>query len=279
MKAISTFALLIVLLVPICSFAQGSWLTDEEARKAAEAAVRSESPEKCYNTYRKEGLEGWVFSLRAEKIADQEPNYSVYMYEVDAESCEYVTQESGKPVLHLDVKSDCCWYGLVAVDRRTKNAYWFHPYDKRAEVFRRFARDEQLLPGDGPELYASLYRELVWGDGSNELTALTQLRRLAEENFQSAYSPYESDNKWQPKFDGWWRGFRSRNAHLELATTAKSTPQGFEVQGFSFRGFELRIPRSDPPPKGTARLLRWSLLLKPDGSVEEGTPTVVYSGK
>jgi hypothetical protein len=203
------------------------------------------------------------------------------VYEVDAQSCEYVTQENGKLVLHSSIHSDCCWFGIVAVDRRTKNTYWFYPHNKRAEVFRKFVQDEGLRPGQSyPQLYASLYCDLVWGDDrTNEITALPQLRRLAEDNFQSAYSPYEKDNKWRRKFDMWWQEFRSGVPNLELQTTSKSVPQGFEVQGFSFRGFDLTIPASDPPPKGTARLIRWSLLLKPDGSVEERVPKVVYSGK
>jgi hypothetical protein len=146
-------------------------------------------------------------------------------------------------------------------------------------VFRQFVEDEKLiLDKNHPVLFVSLYRELVIGpNDANEVTGLWQLRRLAEDNFQSAYSPYERDEKWEPKFTAWWRRFRSRTPNLQLETTTEPTSDGVVVHGFSFKGFQLTVPRNDPPPKGMPTLTRWSLLIKADGSAERLPATVVYS--
>jgi len=56
---------------------------------------------------------------------------------------------------------------------------------------------------------------------------------------------------------------------LELETTYELTNKGTTtVRGYAFNGFELTIPRSDPPPKGTPTLFQWALLVKSDGTVE-----------
>jgi hypothetical protein len=263
------------------SFGQQKWLTDEECRAMAAATVHAVYPENCYSTYRKETLESWVLSERRDKLVGHEVNRSVYMYEVVTDVCEYVVEENGQPALRSEAHTHEPHYGIVAVDRRTGRVYWFGSNSKPALVFKQFAQDEGL-PKDKnqPLLFVSLYRELVWGtNDANEVTGLSQLRGLVEKNFQSAYSPYERDEKWEAKFLIWWQKFRSRMSHLRLETTTESTAEGFLVHGFSFSGFELTIPRSDPPPKGTPKLSKWSLLVRADGTVEERLPATVYSAK
>ena len=51
-------------------------------------------------------------------------------------------------------------------------SYWFTG-EKRADIFRVFARDEQIYPDlPQPILFIALYRELVWGDSTgNEVRA------------------------------------------------------------------------------------------------------------
>ena len=94
-----------------------------------------------------------------------------------------------------------------------------------------------------------------------------QLRDAIQQNFQSAYSPYQRDNLWQRKFDHWWRVFLSHNSELKLETTYERKSDGTTVRGYAFNGFSLTIPRSDPPPKGTPTVFQWAILIKPDGTV------------
>jgi len=256
------------------------WLTDEQARNVATAAVHVVWPEPCYSTYRNENLEGFVVSLRRNPIVGSQLNNSVYFYRVASDVCDYVVEKDGKPVRMTQVTSDCCEYGIVAVDRITAKSYWFHR-EKRAEIFKGFARDEQIHP-DMPEptLFFSLYRELVWGEsGDNDIESQAQLRDAVQQNFQSAYSPYEQDNVWQGKFDHWWRQCQSNTSKLDLKTTYKSTDEGTEVRGYAFNGFQLTIPRSDPPPKGTPKLFQWALLVKPDGKVERLPSKIIYPAR
>ena len=175
---------------------------------------------------------------------------------------------------------DCCEYGIVAVDRVSSKSYWFTG-ETRAEIFKEFARDEQVHPDSGePTLFIAMYRELVWGESSrSEITSLTQLRELAQQNFQSAYSPYERDNIWERKFERWWQQFRARTPQLKLETNYEPTGEGIKVRGYAFDGFELTVPRSDPPPKGTPKLYQWTLLVKPDGTIERLPSKVVYSAR
>jgi hypothetical protein len=176
--------------------------------------------------------------------------------------------------------SDCCEYGIVAVDRTTGKSYWFDG-EKRPDTFEKFARDEQIHP-DVPEptLFFSVYRELVWGEsGDNDIESQGQLRDAVQQNFQSAYSPYGQDNVWQGKFDRWWRRFQSNISKSDLKTTYQSTSEGTEVRGYAFNGFLLRIPRSDPPPKGTPKLFQWALLVKSDGTVERLPSKLIYSAR
>jgi hypothetical protein len=134
-----------------------------------------------------------------------------------------------------------------------------------------------MLDKSHPNLFFSLYRALVVGaNEAHEVTGVWQLRRLAEDNFQSAYSPYQRDEKWESKFGAWWRNFRSRLPQLRLETTTEETSEGVMMHGYSFNGFELTIPRSDQPPKGTPTLIRWSLLMRADGTVERLPSTTIY---
>ena len=89
----------------------------------------------------------------------------------------------------------------------------------------------------------------------------------------------DRDNVWKRKFERWWRQFRSSVAKLQLETTYEPTTDGTRVLGYSFKGFDLTIPRSDPPPKGTPTLFQWALLVKSDGIVERVRSKVVYSAR
>ena len=207
-------------------------------------------------------------------------NKGVYFYRVASDSCDYVVEKSGKSVLMTQVRSDCCEYGLVAVDRATAKCYWFSG-ERREDIFKEFARDEQILP-DFPEptLYILLYRELVWGESNNnEILSSEQLRDAARENFEFAYSLSQRDNDGGRKFDRWWRQCRSTISDRKLETTYEKTTEGTKVLGYSFIGFNLTIPRSEPPPKGTARLVQWVLLVRPDGTVERLPARTVYSAR
>lgn len=257
-----------------------TWLSDEQARDVATAAIYSVYPQPCYSTYRNERLEDFVVSLRRNPIVGNHLNNSVYFYRVASDVCDYVVEKNGNPVRMSQVSSDCCEYGIVAVDRATAKSYWFTG-EKKAEIFKEFSRDQQIHPDASvPTLFIVLYRELVWGESSdNEITSLGQLRDVVQQNFQSAYSPYERDNVWQRKFDRWWRRFRSRMSQLKLDTTYEPTSEGTAVHGYAFSGFELRIPRSDPPPKGTPKLFQWALLVKSDGTVERLPSKLIYSAR
>jgi hypothetical protein len=253
------------------------WLTDDQAREKAAATVHPIYPQPCYSTYRDEGLEGFILNVRRNPTVGGRLNNSVYSFRVASDTCEYLTEENGKPVIHTQVSNDCCEYGIEAVDRATSKSYWFRG-DTRREIFNEFVRDEQLRPDlPEPTLFAALYLELVWGAGTDkEIRSLEQLRDLVQQNFRPAYSPYEANSIWQRKFDAWWRTFRSKMPQLKLETTYETTGEGTLVRGYSFVGFPLTIPRSDPPPKGTPKLLQWALLVKPDGMVEEKPATTVY---
>src|SRR6266550_8701569 len=56
------------------------WLTDEQARDVAGAAIHSVYPEPCYSTYRNERLENFVVSLRGSPIVGNHLNHSVFFY-------------------------------------------------------------------------------------------------------------------------------------------------------------------------------------------------------
>lgn len=281
MKA--SFVLLATLLFgPQVAASQATpWLTDEQARDVAGAAIHSVYPEPCYSTYRNEHLETFVASVRRNPIVGNHINNSVYFYRVASDVCDYVVEKDGKPVRMSQVSNDCCEYGIVAVDRAMAKSYWFTG-EKKPDIFKEFARDEQIHP-DGPKpiLFTALYRELVLGEsGDNEIRSLGQLRDVVQQNFQSAYSPYERDNVWQRKFERWWRQFQSRMSKLELETTYEPTNEGTTtVRGYAFNGFELTIPRSDLPPKGTPKLFQWTLLVKSDGTVERLPSKVIYSAR
>lgn len=254
------------------------WLTDEQARDVAGAAVRIAYPAPCYSTYRDERLEGFLRPLRRFPIIGNQLNNSVYFYRISSDVCDYVVEENGKPVLRTQVTSDCCEYGMVGIDRVTSKSYWFHGKSV-ADVFKEFVQDEQLYPESSePTLFSALYRELVWGQyNGKEIQSLSQLRELVQSNFQVAYSPGETDTKWEQKFAVWWRRFRSRTPHLKLDTTYQRTTTGTVVRGYGFSGFQLTIPETGPPPKGAPKLFQWALLVKHDGTVEEQSPKVIYS--
>jgi hypothetical protein len=257
-----------------------AWLNDQRAREVAEAAVHAVYPHPCYSTYRQENLESVVVSLRRNSLNGNRINNSVYFYKVASDSCDYVVEKNGKPVRMTQVSMDCCAYGIVAVDRVTNKSYWFAG-EKRAELFNDFAHDQQVHPdSDRPTLFVAMYRELVWGESiRNEITSLTQLRDLAQKNFQSAYSPYELDNSWERKFERWWKRFRRITPQLDLETSYEVTSEGTKVRGFAFNGFELTVPRSHLPPKGAPKLFQWTLLVKPNGTVERLPSRVVYSDR
>ena len=87
-----------------------------------------------------------------------------------------------------------------------------------------------------------------------KLGAWGSLRDAVQQNFQSAYSPYDGDIVWQRKFDRWWRKFLSHKSELKFETTYERASYGTTVRGYAFNGFTLTIPRSGPPPKGTPTL-------------------------
>jgi hypothetical protein len=258
-----------------------SWLSDERAREIASEAIHSEYPEPCYSTYRQEGLESLMASVRKNRLVGNHVNNSVYFYRVASDACDYVVEKDGKQVLLTRVSMDCCEYGIVAVDRETGKSYWFGGRRKASDIFRKFVRDEQLEPDTpNPRSFTGLYLELVWGEyRDKEIESLEQLQGLVESNFQSAYSPYQRDNSWQRKFEPWWKRFRSRMPQLRLQTTYESTFEGTIVRGYGFSGFQLTIPRSDPPPKGMPQLFQWALLIKPDGTIEEKPSKAIYSSR
>jgi len=257
------------------------WLTDDEAREAASAAIEPIDPTPCYNTYRQEDLEGFLLSARKNRLVGNRLNNSVYFYRVATEVCEYVEERDGKPKFTAIAHADCCNYGIVAVDRATAKTYWFGGKRKTSETFAELVRDEQLIP-DSPEpiLFIGLYTELVWGGSkANEIVSLDQLRGLVEENFRPAYSPSGSDRVWEQKVRTWWKQFRAREPRLALETTYQQTEGGTLARGYSFEGFEITMPESSPPPKGTPRLSRWTLIIKPDGTVQERPSEVVYASR
>ena len=257
------------------------WVSDEKAREVASAAVHSIYPEPCYSTYRQEHIEGLLTSLYKNPIVGTQINQSLYFYRVASDSCDYFVEENGKKVLRMQVSMDCCEYGIVAVDRGTRRAYWFANRKERPTLFKELVRDAQLRPDfPEPSLFLSLYRDLVWGDNQDtEITSSEQLRKLVQQNFRSAYSPYERDKVWERKFNDWWHRFNIRVKNLKLETTFQMTDAGTTVRGYGFSGFQLTVPRSHPPPKGTPKLFQWSLLLKTDGTVEEQRSKVVYSSR
>lgn len=262
------------------SAAQTSWVADEHARDIAASAIRPIYPEPCYSTYRDERLENFVWDIGPKTIVGGQINKPVYFYHVASDSCNYVTMENGKPVVHTQVSMDCCEYGIVAVGRVTSKSYWFSERGKKAgDIFKDFVRDENLRPDSSqPVLFSALYRELVWGQtNATEISSLRQLRDLVQSNFQSAYSPYERDNAWQPKFEKWWRQFQAKIGGRKLETSYESLGVGTIVRGYGFSGFQLTIPRTDPPPKGTPTLFQWTFSIRPDGTVEEQPSRVVYS--
>ena len=260
---------------------QPSWLTDEQARDVAEKAIHSVHPEPCYSTYRNERLESFVVNVRRNPLVGNRINNSVYFYRVASDICDYVVEKDGKAVRMSQASNDCCEYGIVAVDRSTARSYWFTG-EKKENLFREFARDEQMHPDSPrPVLFVALYRELVWGESSdNEIESPEQLRDVVQQNFQSAYSPYERDNVWQRQFEHWWRQFQSRMQKFKLETTYEPTSEGTTtVRGYGFDGFKLTIPRSDPPPKGIPTLFQLALLVKSDGTVERLPSKLIYSAR
>src|SRR5262249_19308033 len=88
------------------------WLTDEQARDTAAAAIRAVRPEPCYSTYRNERLESFLLSVRRNPTVGKQLNNSVYFYRVASDSCSYVVEKDGKTVLMSRVSMDCCEYGL-----------------------------------------------------------------------------------------------------------------------------------------------------------------------
>jgi hypothetical protein len=259
---------------------EAAWLSDEQARTIVAAAIHSVRPEPCYSTYRQEHLESFVVSLRANAIVGNQINNSVYIYRVASDACDYVVENDGKQVRMSQVSMDCCEYGLVAVDRVISKSYWFTG-EKKADIFREFAQHEQIHPDfPDPALFLALYRELVWSESANnEIRGLGELRDLVQQNFRSAYSPYERDNTWERKFESWWRHFRSTMSRLELETKYEPISEGTKVRGYAFQGFELTIPRGDPPPKGKPTLFQWALLVKSDGTVERLPSKVIYAAR
>ena len=255
-------------------------LTEGQAREVVTATVHSRYPEPCYSTYRNDRLERLVVSFRGTWHVDENPDAPVYFYRVASDNCNYDALENGKPVRLTLVTMDCCEYGIVAVDRSSAKSYWFKPKDG-AEVFAELARDEQMRADlQTAASFLAFYRELVWGDPlEHEITSLEQLRTAVQRNFESAYSPYEKDDVGKRKFEKWWRRFLSRNSQLTLVTTYEQTGSSTRVHGYSFKGFALKVPRSDEPPKGKPTLFQWTLLFKPDGTVERLPSQVVYSNQ
>lgn len=257
------------------------WLSDEQARGVAAAAIHSVYPQPCYSTYRNENLESFLLDVRNDPIVDNQLNNSVYFYRVASDACSYVVEKDGKHALMTQISSDCCEYGIVAVDRVTAKSYWFGGKEKATEIFKKFVQDEQLRPdAPRPALFVGLYLGLVRDEsGGREITSVSQLRDLVQSDFQSAYSPYERDDTWQRKFDYWWRQFQRQVPRLKLETTYEAVGGDTIVSGYGFRGFVLTTPRGDPPPKGAATLVQWSLLVKRDGKIEERPSKVIYSSR
>jgi hypothetical protein len=138
-----------------------------------------------------------VLSLRKNPLVGNHLNSSVYFYRVASDACDYVVEKDGESNLMSQASTDCCDYGIVAVDRALAKTSWFTG-EKKAAIFKEFARDEQIRPDSSePILFVTLYRELVWSESDdNEIRSLGLLRDVVQQNFQSAYSPYERDNAW-----------------------------------------------------------------------------------
>jgi hypothetical protein len=190
LKAPFVIAVALLFGVQVATGQATAWLTDEQARDVAAAAIHATYPEPCYSTYRDEHLEGFLVSLWKNPIVGNHLNNSVFFYRVASDVCEYVIEKGGNPVLMTQVMNDCCEYGLVAVNRATAKSYWFTG-EKKADIFREFVREEQLRPDSPkPTLFSALYRDLVWGESTdNEIQSLGQLRDAVLRNFQVAYSP------------------------------------------------------------------------------------------
>ncbi len=280
MKVSLVLAAALFLGLQVASAQATPWLTDEQARDVVAAALHTKYPEPCYSTYRDERLESITASVRRNRLVGNRLNNSVYFFRAASDACDYVVEKNGKPLLMSQVSMDCCEYGIVAVDRVTAKSYWFTGA-KKEDIFKEFSRDQQIYPDlPEPTLFMVLYRNLVWGDsGDGEIRSLGQLRDLVQQNFQSAYSPYERDDVWLRKFERWWRPLQTRLSHLKLETTSESTGDGATVRGYAFSGFELTVPRSDRPPKGTPKLFRWTLLVKADGTVERLPSKIIYSSR
>jgi hypothetical protein len=280
LKVSLVLATALLLGLPVASGQTTPWLTDEQARDVVAAAIHTKYPEPCYSTYRDERLESIVASVRRNPLVGNRLNDSVYFFSAASDVCDYVVEKDGKPVRMSQASMDCCEYGIVAVDRVTAKSYWFTGA-KKADIFKEFSRDEQIYPDlPKPTLFMVLYRNLVWGDSRDgEITSLGQLRDLVQQNFRSAYSPYERDDVWLRKFERWWRPLQTRLSHLKLETTSEPTADGTTVRGYAFSGFELTIPRSDPPPRGTPKLFQWALLVKADGTVERLPSKIIYSSR
>ncbi len=255
-------------------------LSDDDARELVAAVVKKSFPADCVRATRKENFEDAAFDLRADKIKNGKLNQSIYFYEVDNSFCYKIVEEKGKPTLQTTIVMHEGSFGYVAVDRLNGKTYWFRPSLHDAEALREFLHDLGVCISEvyDAQSAASLYIQLVRGPyGGNDIYDETQLRRLVEDNFASAYSPYGVDRKWEPKFKNWWAEFRAKTPKLEFGTTSERVSEGVLVHGLAFEGFRLTVPRMDPPPKGTPTVKRWTLVVKPDGSVEEREPKVIYS--
>ncbi len=234
-----------VFLLPVFLQAQPApWLTDEQARDVAAAAIHSVHPEPCYSTYRKERLESFLLSIRQNPLVGDRLNSSVYFYRVASDVCDYVVEKDGEHFLESQISMDCCEYGIVAVDRVTAKGYWFAENEKAADIFKEFARDEQLcFNSSNNTLFVELYLVLVRGeDEGNQIKAISQLRELVQHNFLAAYSPDQQGNAWKRKFDHWWKRFQSQMPQLKLETTYETVSGGTLVRGYGFSGFVLTIP-------------------------------------
>jgi hypothetical protein len=267
----------LLLFFSINLFAQNKLISDDEAREIAVAAVKKEISESCVRTRRNEDLEDTLFGLRTEKIRDGKLNRSVYFYALDDVRCEEVVNEN---TLRLRIVDHERSFGYIAVDRVNKKTYWFRSGLHDGQAFSQFIRDFPVRITDDYDAksVASLYIQLIRGPYSeNEIYDETQLQRIVEDNFASAYSPYRRDKKWEAQFNKWWKEFLGINPDLIFNTITEKAQDGILVYGLSFQGFELRIPREDPPPKGVPTLWRWALLVKSDGTVEKRESKVVYS--
>lgn len=268
-------ALLLLLSATAMSQTPGSLLTDEQARAAAiERAKQTSNPSVCREPSREEEYETSVFYLIPDKIRNGELNHPVFFYEISNSFC-YEVVANDELLIHAIDHGGVI--GVAAVNRADGKTYWFDYTDQSAAEFARLMQAIRPVIRDvyHAQRVADLYRRLVHQPAGSDVLWELDLKHKAENNFSSAWSPYEKDRAWERRFDRWWRALRAARPKLDYEVREKREGTAFLVTGLAFRGYPLTIPSRDPPPKGTPSVVRWRLLVHADGTVEDkGTETV-----